>query len=144
MAKVEGLSDKYCSKSAGIIASYGDPASDNSIQVLRDTWNLDINGHIATRVSLSDVEEAYLILTMTKAHLSTIVYLFPQFAQKMYTLRQYTADSLIEVGDSEDINLDISDPYGMSLETYKSCASEIKTHVDKVVIKLMKADNTLK
>ena len=61
------------------------------------------------RVTVENVEWADYILTMTDAHKHTLLHLFPQASQKIYTLKGF----IDPVADEN-----VQDPYGGNLETY--------------------------
>jgi protein-tyrosine phosphatase len=129
-----GLHANYTVASAGLAAFEGDAASENSIKVLKDFWGIDISSHRARMLTLDDISESYLILTMTRSHKEAIISKFPQFKSKVYTLKEYISDSHgIAEKQKGNQGLDISDPYGMPLHVYKLCAEEIKDAVDKLV-----------
>jgi protein-tyrosine phosphatase len=143
IASDDELAGNYFSASAGLSAFDGDAASTNAVTVLKNKWNIDIACHSARRINLNDIKTAYLILTMTKNHKDAILSVYPQYIDKVFTLKEFAEDSMDEENNRSTIHdIDIVDPYGMSLETYERCADEIKSAVDKLVIMLKKADNT--
>jgi protein-tyrosine phosphatase len=131
------LSAGYTVKSAGIAAYDGDPASLSSIKVLMDSWNVDIRQHRARRVRREDLLDAYLILTMTRSHKSSLIAMFPEIKHKIFTLKEYAFQRNSGSIPSEyDYTLDITDPYGCPESIYRQCALEIKEAVDKLVERL--------
>lgn len=133
----EDLSGKYTVSSAGISAFDGDPASLNARIVLNECWNIDISSHKAKRLDANDIENAFLILTMTRSHKKAICSAFPQIESKVFTLKEYAYGLGFEKSmEDYDYSLDITDPYGMPLEVYRKCAEEIKDAADKVIEKL--------
>lgn len=103
--------------SAGLNVNQSDKVSKNSVLAMKD-YNIDISSHKPTQLSLEMINNADYIIPMTENHKS----------------------ALLSVGVSEDKILmfenEILDPYGMSLESYKHCAKQIKSNVDKVYGKL--------
>ena len=73
-----------------------------------------LKSHIPKTLSENDAAEAALILAMTEAHRAGIAAAFPQHAHKARTLAE---------------NTDIPDPFGGNLETYISCAEEIRRYI---------------
>ena len=131
------LAGQFVAASAGIAAYDGDPASQNSIISLKEGWGIDIGSHRARSLNYEDIAEAYLILTMTRGHKEAILSRFPEAGPKIFTLKEFVMDSPSESQNGEGAYaLDISDPYGMPLQVYKSCAEEIKKAVDKLILKL--------
>lgn len=104
----EGMGDKYQVRSAGIWAAEGLPAAAYAIQVMAER-GIDISHHRGHNLTLEDVEEADLILTMTKSHKEIITNQYPQAAGKTYLLSEMVGRKY-----------DISDPYGSSLALYRS------------------------
>lgn len=96
--------------SAGVFAADGERASKNAVIALSD-MNIDISGHVSHSVNSDVVDEADLILTMTNSHKSALLTMYPEAQGKTYTVCEYAG-----------INGEIADPYGQSLDVYKSCA----------------------
>jgi protein-tyrosine-phosphatase len=68
------------------------------------------------------LQDADLILTMEGLHKNAIVLCYPQYKNKVFTLREFAGETK---------NLDIRDPYGRNLEAYEQCLEEIKSSIDK-------------
>lgn len=124
------LSSQFSAASAGIYAFDGNPASPESIKILQDEWGIDICSHLSRSLDRNELNEAFLILTMTQNHKEAILSLFPKVRPKTYTLMEFV------IGNSTDI----TDPYGKSLQAYNLCAQEIKQAVDLLVKKLKLLD----
>lgn len=123
----DDLGRKFVVSSAGVYAFEGDPATHEAIAALREDFDIDITSHRARVLDDRDIREAWLILTMTAHHKEMILELYPQAADKAYTLRDYA-----EAADGHDI----SDPYGRDLATYKKCAGEIESLLMDIADKL--------
>jgi protein-tyrosine-phosphatase len=136
----DGLKD-FKAFSAGLSAFEDDCANPKAVKVLKEHYNVDISSHKARRITKSDVESAYIILTMTKNHKNAILAMYPGAADKTYTVKEYaygddvSSDSMNQ-GHHRNHNMDISDPYGLPEEVYKICAGEIKDALDRIIIKL--------
>ena len=78
------------------------------------------------QISISDVKNADLILTMTSGHKMTLKSVFPGYKDKIYTLNEkaYSKDS------------DIADPFGGEQEVYNECCEEITGAVEKLLCTL--------
>lgn len=137
VSKSENLNGKFRAYSAGLAAYEGEFANPKALKVLRDHFNIDIKSHRARRIAQSDVEDALLILTMTRNHKDAVIHMFPGAKDKTYTLKEFISDTEFEKA-SEDYNfsMDIPDPYGMPEEVYKRCAFEINDAVLKLIEKL--------
>ncbi len=95
--------------SGGLCAVGGAPASENSIEALRE-WEIDLTGFRSSPVSPEAIADADLILTMTNQHRQVLCDVLPQFAHKIQTLKQ---------------DGDILDPYMQSLAVYRATRDEI-------------------
>ncbi len=115
--------------SAGIWAISDQKASKHSIDSLKEK-NIDLSSHRSKLLTKELVQEADLILTMTKNHKMQIIHGIPASKNKVYTLKEYA------YGPSKDI--DISDPYGQEIEIYRACAEEIEEALKKVITKYFK------
>lgn len=132
----EKLAGKFISASGGLAVLRESPASLNTIHTLGDCWNIDISSHKAKPAGKDDLQNASLILAMELRHKEAIISAFPDIKSKVYTLKEYIAEPQDGYAGKSSSDLDITDPYGGSIETYKLCAQEIKSAVDKLVEKL--------
>lgn len=110
--KCDKLGLSHDISSAGIMISPNDDVSGNSVMAMQ-SYDIDISSHCPKAISIEDMSEADLILTMTEAHAEFLKNAAPQFAHKIFTLAEYT--------DTEEI----ADPFGQSLDVYKKCADKI-------------------
>lgn len=134
------LSECFSAASAGISACKGDGASKEAINVMQSDWGIDISGHRSAALTVEQIEGSSLILAMTRSHKNYIVSVYPEAADKTFTLKEY-ADEKKEDPFMEqyDYFLDIPDPYGRSLKYYNQCASDIWQAVEGLVEKLKKS-----
>jgi glycine hydroxymethyltransferase len=96
-------------RSAGLSAFAGQPPSAHAVEVLADL-GIDISGSRSQPLSAKLIEDASCIIAMTRSHLESIQYLFPEVTEKAFLLREFEDDAS---------SLDVSDPIGMSLEAYE-------------------------
>lgn len=122
----------FTAVSRGIHAFEGDPASEHSVKALKALWNIDISVHKAKMLDNGDVDQADLLLTMTRAHRDTLKIKYPDKQSNIFTLKEYAYPEL----DIDSNSLDISDPFGMPYQKYESCAKEIYQCVKIVLNKL--------
>jgi protein-tyrosine-phosphatase len=108
-------------RSAGVAAYEGQPASQQTLQVLQERGIS--HDHNARRLTEELVEWADLILTMTRSHKSLVTSTFPTAVDKVFTLREYVGIEGLE---------DIADPFGGSVEEYRKCAAEIEESLDRL------------
>ena len=108
-------------KSAGIYALDGGEMSENAKAVLQEE-NIYFE-HQSRAVTPENLQWADLVLTMTAAHKALILSNYPQYAKKVYTLKEFTAPYSSK---------DISDPFGGDLQKYKQTYEELKHHIQQL------------
>lgn len=96
--------------SAGVAAADGFGASSQAVEVMGHR-GLDLTGHSSRPLDDEIIKVADVILTMTRGHRSAILAAWPELEDRVQTLR----------GDGGDI----SDPVGMPVEVYQTCADQI-------------------
>ncbi|HEX8237877.1 MAG TPA: low molecular weight protein arginine phosphatase [Abditibacteriaceae bacterium] len=132
--------------SAGAFASEGAPASRHAVTVAQG-WGCDLSAHRARQLRDEDIKRADLICTMTQSQAEVLRGRYPADAAKVRVLGQWRSgrrqaaetedtarlQSLVDGGsawpDDEGALSDIMDPYGGSMEAYRSCASQIEDAV---------------
>ncbi|MBV8815941.1 MAG: serine hydroxymethyltransferase [Verrucomicrobia bacterium] len=102
--------------SAGVSTYPGQPPSAHAVEVLANL-GIDISTQRSRPISEELVEAATWVVAMTRGHMDSIIYLYPQAAEKTYLLREFEPDAA---------SLDISDPIGMGLDAYKSACDTIR------------------
>ena len=96
-------------RSAGISTFPSQPPSPHAVDVLADL-RIDISNLRSQPLSEELVQEASCIIAMTRSHMESIQYLFPDAAEKTFLLREF---------EDNASSLDLSDPIGMGLEAYE-------------------------
>ena len=107
--------------SAGISVYVSTSASEEAICAMEE-MDIDISDHMSSQVTEEDVENADLVLVMTTGHKNILIDLFPDSADKIFTLLEYAYRN----------EEDIADPFGMDQDAYRQCAIEIKGAIEKV------------
>ena len=142
--------------SAGTQGWEGSPAQAGSILAARER-EVDIEGHVARRVTRSHVEGADLVLTMAGEHRDELADAIPQAASRIFTLKelvrllqalptpeQAPAQSLgMRLGEADDLRRggfpgnpqdeDVADPLGQPQETYRAVAWELDDWIHRLV-----------
>lgn len=77
---------------------------------------INISSHCSRILLEDDLTDHTLILTMTDAHKQLVNHLFPTYSNQTYTLSEYVIGT----------NIDIQDPYGGDLNTYKECFFQLE------------------
>lgn len=108
--------------SAGIYAVKGQGASSNAIRIMEE-MELDLSHHIATSITEELLLEADLILALTEAHKQLLISNFPSVKDKTFTLLGY-------IGEKGDIE----DPFGGDINIYRSCATQIRNSIEKLLL----------
>ena len=102
--------------SAGMYTSDGLPASGNAVTAAAEL-GADITSHRSRMLTPELAREAKYLVCMTGAHYDRLCELFPDCADKIFTL----------------LPEDISDPFGGDLATYRRSAAEIDKGVQAVI-----------
>lgn len=110
--------------SAGINAIPHQLASLNSIEVMKEK-GLDLENHKSNMLTMDLVEEYDLILTMTEGHKNIILERVPWLDEKVFTLKEYSG-----------LKGDICDPFGGSIEVYRSSLDDIEKSLEMLIEKL--------
>ncbi|MCI9977888.1 low molecular weight protein arginine phosphatase [Clostridioides difficile] len=117
--------EEYCISSAGISTVDGMNASKHSIEAVKEL-GIDLSNHRSKVITKELIDNSDIILTMTKSHKEILVQAVPKCKEKVYTFKGF-------VNKSE---LDISDPFGGNLDTYKDTMKEIIYSVNEIVKKI--------
>lgn len=104
--------------SAGLSILPNSTTSLNADLVLKSAMNIDIMNRKAVQLTNKNIEEADLILTMTKYMKEILNMNFPVSKGKVYTLNDYVG-----------IQGDIVDPYGRDIVTYSETLQVIKNSI---------------
>ena len=105
--------------SAGLFTQDGMPASQNAVAAAAEL-GADITAHRSRMLTPELARDAHYLVCMTGAHYDRLCELFPDCADKVFTLTQR----------------DISDPFGGDLETYRRAAAEIDAGVRSIIERL--------
>lgn len=97
--------------SAGVSAYSGEPASANSIKALKSV-GIDISQHQSRSISQHLIDQAFVVLGMTRSHLLTLNAYFPESSDRYHLFREFLP---------EDSTMEIPDPFGADLRAYESC-----------------------
>lgn len=126
------IADLFSAVSAGIYALEGQPASPHSMEAMLEGWDIDISRHRARNVSPANIQDSFLVLTMTEAHKKALLEQYHNHTGKIFTLNEYASN----INTPGIVGWDITDPFGMSLEVYRKCAAEINQAIITLVKKL--------
>lgn len=105
--------DNISVKSMGLSAYDGDGPSNYAVEALSEI-GIDIKDHRSKRVLVRDLEEADIIYVMTEQHKAVITDTLPELEPKI-------------------IVMDISDPFGQSLDKYRECRDKMTLYFSKEI-----------
>lgn len=114
--------------SAGICAGDGFPVSRNSVDALREK-EIDISNHLSQNLSPELIEQADLLVTMTRQHRVAILSFSPESADKVFLLKSF--------GIAQSAAADIADPVGEGLDVYRRVRDEIDAALPDLILYLM-------
>ena len=117
------LSESFAAESAGVFA--GGKASENAAMVMSEI-GIDIKDRYARQVTLDIINDADLILTMSKAHKDALL----NFTDNVKTLGEF-------IGTGEEV----ADPFGGSIEEYRACRKKLEEMIKKAINKLSEDEN---
>ena len=118
------INDKFLVCSSGIYAYNGDLSTYEACKVMNDEYNINLSTHRATAVRDSKIEEMDLILCMTNSHKNSLNMLYPNLKDKIFLIKEYV-----------DLNGEVADPWGYSLNVYSECAKELNNYIDLLLKK---------
>jgi protein-tyrosine-phosphatase/tRNA A37 threonylcarbamoyladenosine synthetase subunit TsaC/SUA5/YrdC len=101
--------------SAGIAAWSGGRASTGALTAMAEA-GIDLSAHESQPLTESLIRQADVIWTMTAAHRAAILAQFPEAGDRVAVL-------------SPD-RMDVVDPIGGPVETYRECARQIRAHLE--------------
>jgi len=104
----------YVVASAGLSAALGGPPAAEAVQILSQK-QIDLRNHESQPLTPRLLQQADYIYTMTRGHRDTILWEYPDLADRVRLL-------------SQD-EMDIPDPIGSGLDEYARCAEVIEKNV---------------
>ena len=110
--------------SRGISVYFSSGASEYARKAMKE-YGLNLDTHQSKQIELKDIKDVDLILTMTNHHKQYLHMNFPEFKDKIFTLKEFVEES----GD-------VSDPFGGQLEEYRSCAENLHNLIQKLTLKI--------
>lgn len=111
--------------SAGLSAFPGSKTSLNCALVVNENLNLDISNRNAVQLNPFMIEEVNIVLTMTGYIRDVLRDTNETYANKIYSLGEYIGNYI-----------DISDPYGGSIDVYRKTFVELKSNLEILIEKL--------
>lgn len=112
-----GQAEKVTISSAGTMAWPGYGAEPKAIQVLA-AKGIDLTSHQTTKLTSPLILESDIIIAMTESHRQQILAMVNNYAGRIYVLN-------------------VSDPFGGSIEDYEICANQISQHLQQLLPQLV-------
>lgn len=117
--------------SSGIYAYDGDLSTWEAKNIMQDEYDVDMKNHKATNIKNSEIRKMDLILCATAAHKIAVIDIYPELKNKVFTMKEY-----VNYERECHHKIDIKDPWGYDLDTYRSCASEIDECLELLLKKI--------
>lgn len=118
--------------SSGIYAQTGDIPTWEAKTVMKEEYNVDMSEHRATYIKNSPINKMDLILCATKSHKIAVLDMYPNLDGKVFTMKEY-----VYYHRQYHDDIDIKDPWGYDIETYRSCVAEIEECIDLLLQKIL-------
>lgn len=116
--------------SCGIYAQDGDTPTWEAKRVMKDEYDIDMVEHRATNIRNSKIKNMNLILCATQNHKIAVLEMYPDLKEKVFTMKEY-----VNYNREYHNSVDIKDPWGYDIETYRSCLSEINECLELLISK---------
>ncbi len=115
--------------SRGLDVDPFDEAPEPNAKTLLAERGADVTGHVGRSLTLGDVTHADLLLTMTAAHLKTVVARYPKARGKTFTLAAYAT------GEAADV----PDAWGKPMADYRAVLSQLDRYLPLALEKAARA-----
>ncbi len=119
-AKAHDLGDDqtYTAISAGTWALENQPASGHALTVMAERA-LDLTAHRGQTITREMLEQAAVVIVMTRSHRDALASEFPTVRFKIHLMSELI-----------DRTFDVADPYGGALAEYQDCAASLENLID--------------
>lgn len=117
-AQRAGENQKFLAVSAGTWALDNQPATNYAVAEM-GRRGLDLSTHRGQTVTATLIEQASVVIVMTRNHLDALAAEFPHHRKKFHLMSELKARGF-----------DISDPYGGTAEDYESTARLLEDLID--------------
>ncbi len=121
MTIYNALTDSENAQSRGISVPFPSKAAENASRAVKK-YGADLNSHISRQLTLQDIEDYSLVITMT-------------LSQKAMLLSMVKSDKIITLAEFAGEAGDVSDPYGGDEKLYEKTADMIFFYIQKALNK---------
>ena len=112
---------KFTFQSAGGFSQDNQPASNNSQKAI-ESKALSLEQHRSQQLTQELINQAYMILGMTSAHIEQLEFQFDNLPDKIFPFRHWLNDK----------QTDIRDPFGGNLNEYQYCLESIEESIPSI------------
>lgn len=102
-----------------------DEAPEVHAKALLAERGLDVTGHVARPLAAGDIAHADVVLTMTAAHLKTVLAQYPKARGKAFTLARYAT------GEAADV----PDAWGKPMADYRAVLAQLDRYLPPALAK---------
>lgn len=124
---ISDRADDFAIVSAGISALDGFPATQDTLQVMKDE-GVDVSDHRSQRLTLEMIKTADRIFVMEQMHKEMVLRMAPEAKDKIFLLSQFASSHNAAVKE-----MDVPDPIRMSGHFYKNVLGIIRDCVKNIV-----------
>lgn len=117
--------------SSGVYAYDGEVSTWEAKTVMMDEYSIDMSNHRATNIRNSKIKEMDLVLCATTRHKRDVLSMYPSLEGKVFTMKEY-----VDYDRKFHDKIDIKDPWGYDIETYRSCVAEIDECLELLLKKI--------
>lgn len=115
-------------KSAGITIVPGSFVTENSVELVKEELDIDIQHKEAIQLNRNMLEMADIVLTMTNYGRDFIKNSYPDYKDKVFSICEYAG-----------VTGEITDPYGSTISVYHKIYKELEDIIPRIIAKLKKA-----
>lgn len=117
-ARRAGEDHLYLARSTGTWALDDEPASAHAITAMAER-GIDLSAHRGQTITRELIEQAAVVIVMTRSHYDALVSEFPTARPKIHLMSELI-----------DRTFDIADPIGGTLADYQDCAANLENLID--------------
>jgi protein-tyrosine-phosphatase len=114
-----GEAGDWVARSAGTWGLDDQPASAHAVTALAER-GVDLTRHRAHTIEQEDLDQADVVVVMTRSHRDALAAEFPASRKKLHLMSELRGQIF-----------DISDPYGGTLAEYQDCAQGLQALIDQ-------------
>jgi protein-tyrosine phosphatase len=131
------LGDDWMVSSAGTSAVAGEPPTDKGQQIMREDHGIDISGQRSAPLTVTAIENAAHILTMSIQQAQLVAALKPDAGDRLRLFGAFApacaaSERSADPGGAAASMLEVADPIGATLEDYRATANRLAQAADAI------------